>query len=230
MKMKKTVLSLLVCSLAFTPAAFAQDKKEDMQPKPGKAIASYEQLNEWLKSKGVNDTVVTSHIPTVEEINAALKDMKASRDTKKLSKDLGNDFKVEVEVFNTPTEVKVPTYIPYKDVAGKKLESATATGVVRIMYKDAVMYTLAANSAEFLYDGERVIDFRDAPRSTDPRTLSSTNDREEQYLYYTSPFDKDTIAKARFPWLTSEDNLIRGYIELRFNGTGNYYIKDVYFQ
>ncbi|KIV53525.1 hypothetical protein AM501_28505 [Aneurinibacillus migulanus] len=229
MKMKKTALSLIVCSLAFTPAAFAQEDK-DVNQKLGVKIASQEKLNEWLKSKGVNATVAIGHIPTVDEINAALKDLKASRDNKKLSKDLGNGFKVEVEVFHTPTEVKVPTYIPRKDVAGKKLESATATGVVRIMYNDQIMYTLAANSLEFLYDGERVIDFKDAPPSTDPRTLSSTNDREEQFLYYTSPFDKDTIAKARFPWLTSEDNLIRGHIELRFNGTGNYYIKDVYFQ
>lgn len=230
MKLKKTALSLIVCSMAFTPAAFAQDSKEDMTPKPGKAIATYEQLNEWLKSKGSSATVPTGHIPTVEEINMALQDMKVSRDNKLASKDLGNGFKVEMEVFNTMLPVKVPSYIPYKDVQGKKLEAATATGVVRIMHNDLTLYTLAANSSEFLYDGERVLDFKDAPPSQDPRTLSSTNDRTEQYLYYYSPFEKDTVVDARFPWLTDEKGALSGHLALRFNGTGNYYITEASFK
>ncbi|MGE1022286.1 hypothetical protein [Bacillus cereus] len=172
-------------------------------------------VNKVAKEKGF-PTVQESQIPTIKEVNNALANIHVSKDNPKQTIDLGNGFQITAEV----SESKNPTTLAAS-------QSKTATGQINYSSYGVNWYSLKI-SENFTYNGQKITYHSPNISANAYGFVGWDGNVTGKYISDIDPSAKDAIADASYKYLKLGGTGF-GHIELRFTGTGNYYIHDSYF-
>lgn len=216
--MKKMMSLLLVCSLSLASTSMAQESstlKKDSE----RRIFSAELFNQNIK-KG-QKKLSEEQIPTISEINKALKGLKATKDSPVVKKDLGDGFSVSLSVSSTQSKPSPQEVSTEKAVN----QSTTAKGNLSVDYFGVQVVSFRISNS-FTYDGKKIVKFQDPPSATASGSVvyGWSGEVTEKSINDIDPSAKDAIADASFTHLFGGS--LSGHLELRFTGTGNYYLHD----
>ncbi|MED1909520.1 hypothetical protein [Brevibacillus laterosporus] len=164
-------------------------------------------------------------IPTVEEINEALSKIKVSQDNPSQTIDLGNGFAVTTSVSLEPATNGVNSISP----AGKDTLAVTAQGEWAItLFKVFRMYAINI-SENYTYDKKtnKIIDYQKKPSAQATGQLGWVGEITDKGVERLDDTAMDAWADANYTYIKALGNY-SGHIELRFTGTGTYYVHDQY--
>ena len=106
-------------------------------------------------------------------------------------------------------------------------QEETATGTIRMQVLGVNVFSLTV-SVTFTYDGQKILTHQDPPSATASAIVGYSADVTHKDIVDLSPSAKDAIADAEYKYLKIGGTNV-GHIQLRFTGTGNYYVHNSYF-
>lgn len=225
--MKKKIVPAILASSLLLPSSitFAQDTKTNSNNTNDK-IVSAKFINEFTKENDL-PPVSESDIPTVDELREATEGLMATEENPVVTKDLGNGFGVTLWVDEAQTDTPAPIqeqnqgYKRALSTVAATSQNKTATGGIEYTFLGISWWRLGA-SVNFNYNGQKItkVNSYDVIASGAPG-YSVSNKKAK--LADIDPSAKDIVVNADFKYakFVAEST---GHAELRFTGTGNYYI------
>ncbi|WP_156037933.1 hypothetical protein [Brevibacillus laterosporus] len=171
------------------------------------------------------EELTLDQIPTVEKINEALSKMQVSQDNKSQTIDLGNGFAVTSSVSLEPASSGINSISP----AGKDTQSVTAKGEWAVTLFNTIKIFAINISENYTYNSKtnKIIDYQAKPSATATGQLGWVGEITDKGVSNIDASAKDAWADSNYSYIKVVGNYA-GHIELRFTGTGNYYIHDQY--
>lgn len=224
--MKKKITSVILASSLLLPSSviFAQDINSSSEIEQNEKIVSLEFINKFNEENNL-PKLSEQDIPTVKELKEATKGLSATQENPVVSKDLGNGFGVTLWVDNTQPSAQ--TKSEDNQTVALADQNTTAKGGIEYTYLGVSWWRLTA-TANFNYNGQKItrVNSFDVLASGAP---GYSVDKDPAKLADLDPSAKDVIGNAKFEYAKFVATAV-AHLELRFTGTGNYYVHDSFFK
>jgi hypothetical protein len=186
---------------------------------------------EYFKFMEKNDK---SKVPTIGAVNTALAKMNVSKNHPSQTIDLGNGFTVKGEVGASPIGSGAPINLSkIMNPNGMTMQPLTIYAVHAKAYFEVDTFYVKefgiSISDDYSYDNSKhvITKYQNPPSASATANLGwygSITDKSVQTYDKTAA---DAIADADYKYINAFGNY-DGHIELRFTGTGNYYMHDTH--
>lgn len=173
-----------------------------------------------------NQDIKLSDIPTIQEFNEKVKEeLNVSRDNPEQTIDLGNGFTVEASV-SEETTPSLPKSFSLAAVTAAAEQNKTAHASFTVKSLGVNQYRITIDEP-FSYTGSKISSYAKTPSASAEAWLGWTGEIKSKSIYSIDSTAKDAIADANYKYIKVIGNYA-GHIELRFTGTGNYYMHNTY--
>ncbi|UPK44827.1 hypothetical protein [Paenibacillus pabuli] len=215
---KVLTTAALMSSIAVGSAFAAAPQTDNPKNAP---IISVEELNNVPINKKLKKVYTADQIPTVAEVNEALQNMNISSENPHQIIDLGNGFTVEAGGFNTAT--------PSDKIEAQVIQNQTASGYFRVNAAFNILLYDISVSASYTYDDKtnEIKSVQNPISANAEGGIGWVGEITQKTAYKIDNKAWDLIADAKYSYVKLIGNYT-GHIEVRFTGTGNWYMKNTW--
>ncbi|MCK6073601.1 hypothetical protein [Paenibacillus silvae] len=213
----KILTTAALMSTIMAGSALAEPKFDTTSSAP---IVSVEDLNNAPINKKMKKVYTADQIPTVAEVNEALKTLNVSDVNPYQIVDLGNGFTIEAGGSNAVQ--------PSDQIGTNVLQNTTATGYYRVNALGVKLYDISV-SASYSYDDKtnEIKSVQNPISANASGGIGWVGEITQKKAYKIDNKAWDLIADANYSYIKLIGNYA-GHIEVRFTGTGNWYMHDTY--
>ncbi|MDT0123900.1 hypothetical protein Q9R46_14660 [Paenibacillus sp. RRE4] len=217
-KAAKLLTTAVLMSTIMAGSAIAAPQVDTTASAP---IVSVQELNNAPINKKMKRVYTTDQIPTVAEVNEALKTLNVSDANPHQIIDLGNGFTIEAGGSNFVQ--------PSDKIEAQVVQNKTASGYFRVNAALGVKLYDISVSASYSYD-DKTNDIKSVQNPISANAsggLGWVGEITQKKSYKIDSKAWDLIADANYSYIKVIGNY-SGHIEVRFTGTGNWYMHDTY--
>lgn|GEM_PF-6415567 len=216
-KVAKILTTAVLMSTIMAGSALAAPQVDTTSSAP---IISVQELNNAPINKKMKKVYTADQIPTVAEVNEALKNLNVSDANPYQFIDLGNGFNIEAGGSNAVQ--------PSDQVGATVIQNTTATGYYRVNALGLKLYDITV-SASYSYDDKtnEIKSVQNPISANASGGIGWTGEITQKKAYKIDNKAWDLIADANYSYIKVIGNYA-GHIEVRFTGTGNWYMHDTY--
>lgn len=198
-------------------AAVPQEKSREINT----PIISVEELNNVPLNKKMKKVYTPDQIPTVADVNNALRKLNVSSENPHQIIMLGNGFTIEAGGSNAVQRSG--------KIEAQTIQNKTASGYFRVNAAFGIKLYDISVSASYTYDDNTndIKSVQDPISANASGGLGWVGSITQKKAYKIDSKAWDLIADANYSYVKVIGNY-SGHIEVRFTGTGNWYMHDTY--
>lgn len=221
--MKKSLLVLVSLLILLSGSQMVLAKSND-NVNDSKQIIPAAYVNELL-TKDSRTKLTDAQIPTIDDVNNALKELTVSKNNPYQEIDLGNGFTVEATVSGETTTL----IDSQNDLSAKAatIYNATATGSFSVKVLGVTLYNISVSNNYSYNSDYKIVSYQDPPSAGASGFVGWSASITNKEVISIDDTAKDAIADATYTYFKIGGSY-SGHIELRFTATGNWYIHDTY--